>query len=105
MYWVTSANKCGHAIGLEACARPSTGCEPAACRIKVLAAEFLVGLATDTIVSLNRRGEALEAITLTFSIRASDSLRHPGLPGRPPFPREAVLWVRVRRLPYLGNRC
>ena len=49
-------------------------------------AEVLVGLATDTTVYLSRRGEALKANKLTFTIRASDSSWHPGLPGRPLFP-------------------
>ena len=44
---------------------------------------MLVGLATDTTVYLSRRGEVLKVNKLTFTTRASDSSRHPGLPGRP----------------------
>ena len=54
-------------------------------------AEVLVGLATETPVCFSRRGGALEVNTLTFTIRASDSAWHPGLPGRPLF-REAARW-------------
>ena len=50
---------------------------------KRLEAEVLVGLAKDTPVYLSRRGEALKVDTLTFTICASDSSWHPGLPGRP----------------------
>jgi len=46
----------------------------------------LVGLATDTTVYLSRQGEALKVNKPTFTIRASDSSWHPGLPGRPLFP-------------------
>jgi len=49
----------------------------------LLVAEVLVGLATDTTVYLSRRGKALKINKLTFTIRASDSTWHPGLPGRP----------------------
>ena len=45
-----------------------------------------MGLATDITVYLSRRGEALKVNELTFTIRASDSSWHPGLPGRPMFP-------------------
>ena len=51
-------------------------------RRRVLVAEVLVGLATDTTVYLTRRG----GDRLTFTIHASDFSWHPGLPGRPPFP-------------------
>ena len=50
---------------------------------QVYLAEGFVGLATDTILHLSRRGEALKVNELTFTIRASDSSWHPGLPGRP----------------------
>ena len=42
-----------------------------------------MGLATDTTVCSSRQGEALEVEKLTFTIRASDSSWHPGLPWRP----------------------
>ena len=49
----------------------------------LIVAEVLVGVATDATVFLSRWGEALEVNELTFTIRASDSSWHPGLPGRP----------------------
>ena len=47
-------------------------------------ADVLVGLATDTTLYVSRRGEALQANKLTFTIRAADSSWHPDLPC-PPF--------------------
>ena len=58
--------------------------------VELLEAEVLVGLATDTTVYLSRRGGTLKVDKLTFAIRASDSCWHPGLPGRPLFPRVQV---------------
>ena len=58
---------------------------------ELLVPEVLVGLATDTTVYLSRRGEALKVSKLTFTIRASDSSWHPGLPGRPLFPKSGAL--------------
>ena len=49
----------------------------------VCLAEVLMGLATDTTIYLSRREEALEVNKLIFTIRASDSSWHPGIPGRP----------------------
>ena len=46
-----------------------------------------MGLATDTTVYLSRRGGALKVKKMTFTIRASNSSWHPGLPGRPLFPK------------------
>ena len=66
-------------VGVDAVARPPA---PQDCK---LAAEVLVGLEPDTTVYLSRRGEALKVNKLTFTIRASDSSWHPGLPGRPLF--------------------
>ena len=64
--------------------------EGGGCAERLLEAEVLVGLATDTTVYLSRRGEALKVKKLTFTIRASDSSWHPGLPGRPLFPESAT---------------
>ena len=50
-------------------------------RCRLLVAEVLVGLATDTTVYLSRRGEALKVNELTFA----HSSWHPGPPGRPLF--------------------
>ena len=56
----------------------------------LLGAEVLVDLATDTTVYLSRRGKALKVNKLTFTIRASDSAWHPGLPGCPLSPRPSA---------------
>jgi len=56
-------------------------------RVHLFVAEVLVGLATDTPVVLSRREAALKLNKLTFIICASDSSWHPGLLGRPLFPR------------------
>ena len=47
-----------------------------------LKAEVLVGLATDITVYSSRRGDALQVKKMIFTIRASDSSWHPGLPRR-----------------------
>ena len=41
----------------------------------LLVAEVLVGLATDTVVYVSRREEALQVNILTFAIRASEPVR------------------------------
>ena len=51
-------------------------------RASLSVAEVLVGLATDTRVYSNRRGEVLRVNALAFTIRAFDSSWHPGLLGR-----------------------
>jgi len=55
--------------------------QPRVDRDRLSVAEVLVGLATDTTVYLSWRGGSLKVNTLTFTIRASDSSWHPGLPG------------------------
>ena len=51
------------------------------CPPSQLVAEVLAGLATDTAVYSSRPEEALKVNKLTFTIRASDSSWHHGLPG------------------------
>ena len=70
---------------------PSVSPQPGLLYLSV--AEVLVGLATDTTVYLSRQRESLQVNTLTFTIRASDSSWHPGLPGRPLFPRNQTCCI------------
>jgi len=66
--------------------------------VQLLVAEVSVDLATDTTVHSIQREEARKVNKLTFTTHASESSRHPGLPGHPLFPRrEGVRVVAMQQ--------
>ena len=65
----------------------------------------MVGLATDTIVDLSRRGGALKVIKLIFIILAADFSWYPGLPGRPLSRGCSTAFLPRGALPLSRNQC